>query len=119
MLVSNGFDNRVFQLLNIVRKEVGQLTMFGVTPHGFDGVEIGSIRGKPFDLQPIGAAVQQFSGGRAVNRPTIPHENQLAAELAVQMSNKLHDRWCAEVFFLIAQIDANNSTPVEFQAKLK
>lgn len=49
-------------------KEVGEVAVFGVSPHGFDWVEVGSVRWEPLEADVFVAFAAELLRCRAVGR---------------------------------------------------
>ena len=93
----------------IVGNEVGQVAVLGMVPHRFHGVQLGCVGGQPFDLQPTIAS--QSSGRRAMNIPAIPDQDQLAAQLTVQVFDELHHVVGDNVVIVQPKVHADSQGP--------
>jgi len=83
-----------------------------MSPYVFNGVEFGSIRRQPFELQPsifnslrdIGKSKTAFMGGQ-----TIPEENNPSSKLAMQRPQKVHDIRTLDRAFMEAQAEPDRA----------
>jgi hypothetical protein len=58
--------NGNIQVQQIVRDEVGQVTIFGVVPDMFDRVEFRGVGRKPFEVEPSRMNVGDLTSGAAM-----------------------------------------------------
>ncbi|MDH7556916.1 MAG: hypothetical protein QHG94_08300 [Candidatus Methanosuratincola sp.] len=49
-------DNGLFQGVERIGSEVGQIPVLGAAPEAFHGVEIRGVRRQPFDIDPVALA---------------------------------------------------------------
>jgi hypothetical protein len=64
--------NRVVQVGGILGKEVRQVTVLGLRPNLFNRIELRGIGRQPFDPQTPREAMQEPSGCRTMDLPTVP-----------------------------------------------
>jgi hypothetical protein len=78
------------QFRQIVAAHVAQLPMLEIVPHPFIRVEFWGVAGELLEVQPARATLGQEVAHRlgAVDRGTIPDDEQLAWDLAEQMVEK-------------------------------
>jgi hypothetical protein len=71
-----------------------------MTPPRLDGVEFGGVSREPFELDVFGARRVDLLGGRAMDLPSIPDDDQPPAKLATKLLDELDYRRRADVFFM-------------------
>lgn len=79
------------ELIEIGRSVIGQVAVLGAAPHGLHRVEIRRVGRKPLDRQPISALLLEESRRFAMNIEAIQNDDQLAANLPMQMPQEGHD----------------------------
>jgi hypothetical protein len=93
-LVPEGFQH-VFQfgvqILNVLRDDVGQGAAFGLIPNILHRIEFRRVGWEPFDLKPRCAILEESSGGGAVSRQAIPHQNDWTAQIPMNMADKSNE----------------------------
>ena len=91
VLANQGIDDGFTKFIESVRYVVGQIAILGATPHGFYRIEIGRVGREPLDRQPTSALLLQKSRRFAMNIEAIQHDDQLSANLPMQMPQKGDD----------------------------
>src|SRR2546426_569749 len=59
-----------------------------MAPDCFHGIEVRRVAGQPFHVQPLAARLAQLAPGGAVDAVAVPHEDDRAAQLAVQRAQE-------------------------------
>ncbi len=77
-------DHGALQGREIVRGEVRQVAVLGVTPHGLDGVELGSIGGKPLDDDAAVLGQPGRDARGAVRAVPVPEEGEPVGPVALE-----------------------------------
>ena len=86
-----GFQETIeglMQFVDIVGDDVGQIGVFGLVPHVFDGIKIRRVCWKPFYRKPLSAVRQQVPDGGAMGRQTVTHENERTSQVQVNLAQK-------------------------------
>ena len=89
--VPKGFEDLIqcgVQIVNVVRNDVGQGSVLGLIPDILDRVKVRGIRRKPFHLKPRCCVRKQLSGGRAMRRQAIPHQNDGTTQMSVDFAHE-------------------------------
>lgn len=82
----------VAEFPDVLGAEVGQFVFFPVSPQILDRVEFRGVGGKPLDVQPFGLRLQVLGDDfAAVDRSSVPEQQDLAGELTVQGRQELDD----------------------------
>ncbi len=75
----------------IARAEVGQFVMFPIAPYVLHRIEFRGIAWQPLDCEPPALGADEvFDQSRPMRRQPVPHHQQLAAQVAQQMAQKVH-----------------------------
>lgn len=91
-LPDEGAEHGSLQLLNIVRCEVGEVAMLGVTPDVLHGVEVWRVGGKPFHPDRAGVLAEPPRDADCSMCPApIPDEGEAPWEVAVEVAKELED----------------------------
>ena len=85
---------------HIIRDEVGKISVLGVIPEHLDWIELRSIAGKPFHLEPIYTCFLQEADSLAVCAIAIQHQNELASQVTVQKIEKGHNFFETDVVIM-------------------
>jgi hypothetical protein len=94
------------KFLDIIRDEVGQVTVLGVIPDHLDRVQIRGVAGKPLYLKPVYFGLSQEPNGLAVGTVAIHHHDELAAQVAVQQVEKGHNLLGGDVVVVHLEVQA-------------
>jgi len=87
---SQGLAGGRAQLGKVFRAEVGQLMLFAVAPNVFHRIEFGRIRRQKFQLDGITLRGDKISHQTAaMNRQAVPNDGQPAANVPLQVFQKL------------------------------
>lgn len=65
------FANFASEADNIIRDEVGQISILASIPNLLRGIKIRCIRGQPLDFDALGKEPTESVGSRSVDRPAI------------------------------------------------
>ena len=76
------------QFVDIIGDDVGQIGVFGLVPHVFDGIKVRGVCWKPFDRKPLNTFFQQLPDGRSMGRQTVPHENERTPQVQVNLAQE-------------------------------
>jgi len=79
----DGSDDRLLQMLDVIRNEVGQVGILGVVPNHLNGIEIWSIAGQSFHFQPRYVGFLEQAHGLAMRIVPIQDQDELAPQMAV------------------------------------
>jgi len=94
---------------DVVWATIGE-TPFGVSPDGFVGVELRGIGRKVFEMQP-GELMADFSNSVSfVNARVVPDDEDVAAKVAQQVSEKFAHLVVADVFRMAPEVQADAPT---------
>src|SRR5207253_4078449 len=80
--------NRPLEVRRVVRYEVGQLAELGMAPTGFDRIELRCVGREPLEVYILDARRGEPLGGRAVNLPAIPADDQRPLQLPTKLFDK-------------------------------
>jgi len=92
----NGSDDRLHQLVYIERATVGEVP-FGQRPNALIGVEVGSVGGKGFEVQPRVAAEELGERRAGVGGGVVQQNDDRTAEVAQQFLEKEADFFLPDV----------------------
>jgi hypothetical protein len=95
-LAKQGQDGAV-ELVAVLGRVIGQLTPFEVSPEELDRIEFGSVGRESLDVQSRVGGLQSLDGGAAMTRPTVPDEDESAANVAEKLTNEVGDAVLVEV----------------------
>ena len=99
------------QVQQVVRDEVGQITIFGVVPNVFDWVEIRGIGRQPLEVEPIRMNVGDLTSGATMHIPAIPDQNGPPAQMTSKVPQKVDHVRRANVLFVNGK-EEPQATPV-------
>lgn len=77
--------------MNVLRNDVRQGAAFGLIPNILHRIELRRVGWKPFNLEPRSAILKESSGGGAVSRQAIPHQNDWTAEMPMDIADKSNE----------------------------
>jgi len=77
--------------LNVLRNDVRQGAAFGLAPNILHRIEVRRVGWKPFNLEPRSAILEESSGGGAVSRQAIPHQNDWTAQMSMDIADKSNE----------------------------
>jgi len=83
--------DRSFQLRGVVGHKVRQVAVFRVAPSRFDRVEFRSVGWQPLELDVSEAGFGNAFGGRAMNLPPVPADDQRPRKLLSQLPHESDD----------------------------
>lgn len=86
-----GFQETIegfMEFVDIIGNDVGQIAVFGLVPHVFDGIKVRGVCWKPFDRKPLNTFFQQLPDGRSMGRQTVPHENERTPQVQVNLAQE-------------------------------
>ena len=78
---------------NVIRDEVGQVTVLCLIPYVFNRVEFWRVCRKPLDGKPVSPIVLQSTDCRTMDRPAITDEQQRTPNMAMYVTQESHDIW--------------------------
>lgn len=104
----DGGDDRLLQMLDVIRNEVGQVGILGVVPNHLNGIEIRSIAGQPFHFQPRYVGFLEQAHGLAMRIVPIQDQDELAPQMAVDQVEKGDDVIEADV--VLMQLEVHTQT---------
>lgn len=88
MLFSKRRANVAFEVRRILRHEVCQVGVLGVTPSRLDWVEFRCIGGQPLDVDVFEARGGKLFGGGAMDGPAVPADDQWLPPLTAKLFHK-------------------------------
>lgn len=80
------------KMVQVIRQEVGQIGIFDMSPNHFDRFQIRRIAGQPHHFHPIDLGFPQQAGHLPVNDIAIHNQNELAAQVTMEVKDK-RDPW--------------------------
>ncbi len=110
-LMFEGIGYGFVQVLSVPWHEVRQLRPLRVVPNMFHGVEVGSITGQPFDLQPSCSLFCQFAHGTPMYAPAVQDHDDLSSQLPVQMPQEVHDVIGRDIAVEKPKVEAQSQCP--------
>ena len=87
-----GATGGVAELAEVFGAEIGQFMVFAVTPDVFGGIEFGRVGRQVFHVDAAALAGDKLAyGTAAMHRQAIPDDRQLAADVTLEVLQKLDD----------------------------
>jgi len=87
---AQALEKRLTESVDVIGSAVGQ-GMFDGVPGSFDGVELGSVRGQAFEMQPRILPTELTQGPRIVNGSAVPHHDDVTTQVTQQVPEEIVD----------------------------